>query len=316
LSVEQWEAYYRNGALATGPAGADGSYDLEVRQAWVDFFSTLADGARVLDVGTGNGVVAMIATQTAAARGIRFDVHGTDLARIDPTRHVQDGARRLAGITFHGGVATERLPFDDASFDAVSGHYAIEYGDTAAALTEIRRVLRPGGDAQFVLHHADSVLVQSARRSMRETEFVLKDTKIYRKLHRLVALEQSTPESTRHITAELRAAIQALKHALAQARQAGSGRVLGVALDAVQKLLIARKQLKPQAAGREVDRAEEELRASWRRLNDLVSHARSGQDMDAIQQQAAAAGFTRIECLPQRHAGQHLVGWQLLLHRP
>ena len=32
--------------------------------------------------------------------------------------------------------------------------------------------------------------------------------------------------------------------------------------------------------------------------------------------QAAAAGFTLIERLPQYHAGNNLVGWQLLLHRP
>jgi ubiquinone/menaquinone biosynthesis C-methylase UbiE len=315
LSVNHWEAFYRNGALATGPTGPDGSYDLELREAWVQFFSTLVDGARVLDVGTGNGVVALIASETAASRGQAFEIHATDLARIDPHRHVRDGARRLAGITFHPEVATERLPFEDRSFDAVSGHYALEYGKPAEALTEIHRVLKSGGDAQFILHHFDSVLVRSAQRSMRETEFVLKDTKLYRKLHRLVALEQATPESTQRITAELRAAIQAVKHALNQARKAGSGMVLGVALDAVQKLLTARKQLTPLAAGREVDRAEAELRASWRRLNDLVLHARSSADMDLIQKHAAAAGFTRIECLPQLHAGQHLVGWQLLLHR-
>jgi ubiquinone/menaquinone biosynthesis C-methylase UbiE len=316
LSVEQWEAYYRGGALATGPTGRDGSYDLEVRQAWVEFFSTLPDGARILDIGTGNGVVALIAAESGAARGLRYEIHGTDLARIDPARHVRNGAKRFAGITFHPGVATERLPFEAESFDAVSGHYALEYSKPAEALAEIRRVLKPGGDAQFVLHHADSVLVRSARRSMRETEFVLKDTKIYRKLHRLVALEQATPESTRRITIELRSAIQAVKHASNQARAAGGGLVLGVALDAVQKLLEARKQLAPAAAGREVDRAEAELRASWRRLNDLVSHARSAADIDAIREQATTAGFTQIEYRPQHHAGQNLVGWQLLLHRP
>jgi ubiquinone/menaquinone biosynthesis C-methylase UbiE len=316
LSVNQWEAYYRKGALATGPTGPDGSYDLELREAWVQFFSTLADGARVLDVGTGNGVVALIAAETAAARGQRFEIHATDLARIDPARDVRDGARRLAGITFHPEVATERLPFEDRSFDAVSGHYALEYGKPGESLAEIQRVLKPGSDAQFILHHIDSVLVRSAQRSMRETEFVLKDTKLYRKLHRLVALEQATPESTQRITAELRAAIQAVKHALNQARKAGSGMVLEVALDATQKLLNLRMQLPAQAAAREVDRAEAELRASWHRLGDLVQHARSQADIEAMQALARDAGFTRIECLPQLHAGKHLVGWQLLLHRP
>ena len=68
LSLEQWETYYRGGAIATCPMGPDGDYDLEVRQAWVEFFSTLPEGARILDVGTGNGVVALIAAETASAR--------------------------------------------------------------------------------------------------------------------------------------------------------------------------------------------------------------------------------------------------------
>jgi ubiquinone/menaquinone biosynthesis C-methylase UbiE len=315
LSVDQWEAFYRGGALATGPTGPDGSYDLEVRQAWSDFFSSLTDGARVLDVGTGNGVVALIAAETAAARGQRLEIHATDLARIDPRRDVRGAARRLAGIQFHPGVATEKLPFEDESFDAVSGHYALEYGEPSASLAEIRRVLKPGGDAQFILHHADSLLVQSARRSMRETEFVLKDTKLYRRLHRLVTMDQVAPGATERASTELRGAIQLVKNAAAQARTAGGGLVLKVALDAVQKLLVARRELKPQLAGLEVDRAEEELRASWRRLNDLVAHARTEADMERLESQATDAGFSLIERFPQMHAGSNLVGWQLLMHR-
>lgn len=315
MNLEQWETYYHGGMIATCPTGPDGGYDLEVREAWVEFFSMLPEGARILDVGTGNGVVALIAAETTKARGRNWEIHATDLARIDPPRHVSDGARRLAGITFHAGVATEHLPFEAESFDAVSGHYALEYTDTAAALAQIHRVLKPGGDAQFILHSTESMLVQSARRSLREAEIVLVETKVYRRLHRLVTMEQATPGATQSATVELRAAIHALKQALEQARQAGAGRVLSVVLDAVQKLLVARKQTDAHAVGLEVDRAEAELRASVRRLNDLIEHARTAQAMDSIEKEAASAGFSLIERMPQYHAGKNLVGWQLLLHR-
>jgi ubiquinone/menaquinone biosynthesis C-methylase UbiE len=316
LSLEQWENYYRSGAIATCPTAADGGYDLEVRQSWVEFFSTLADGARILDVGTGNGVVALIAKDTAAALGRSWQIDATDLARIDPPRHVPNGKSRFDGIRFHAGVATEKLPFETRQFDAVSGHYSLEYCHTAAALAEIFRVLKPGGSAQFVLHHSDSVLIRSAGVSLREADLVFKQTKVYRRLHRLVTMEQVTPGVTDHATRELRAAIQVLRQALPQARQAGGGRVLAVALDAVQKLLEARRSLPPQTAGLEVERVEADLRGSTRRLKDLLEHARTEADMDALQQQAAAVGFTLIERLPQLHDGRHLVGWQLLLHRP
>ncbi|HVR81109.1 MAG TPA: class I SAM-dependent methyltransferase [Luteimonas sp.] len=316
MSQEQWETYYRGGMIATCPTGPDGGYDLEVRDAWVEFFSMLPEGARILDVGTGNGVVALIAAETASARGRNWEIHGTDLAQIDPPRHVPDGARRLAGIAFHAGVATEHLPFEAESFDAVSGHYALEYTDTAAALAEIHRVLKSSGDAQFVIHSTESLLVLNARRSLLEADLVLAETKVYRRLHRLVTMEQVTPGTTQRVTADLRAAIQTLKQALQQARQVvGSGGVLSVALDAVQKLLAARKEMKAHEVGLEVDRAEADMRALVRRLNDLIEHARTQADMESIEKDAAAAGFSLIERMPQYYAGKNLVGWQLLLHR-
>lgn len=316
MSLEQWETYYRGGGIATCPTGPDGGYDLEVRDAWIEFFSLLPDRSRILDVGTGNGVVAQIAAETALSRGLHWDIHGTDLARIDPHLHVADGARRLAGITFHAEVATEALPFEDASFDAVSGHYALEYTRVPDALAEIHRVLKPAGNAQFILHHADSMLLRSARLTLRESDVVLKDTNVFRKLHRLVTMDQIVPGETDEASDELRAAIRVLKQEMEQSRQNGTGHVFNVVLDAVQKLLAARSELGPVGVGLEVDRAEKEMRDSVQRLDDLIGHARSPQDMDAIEQDAAAAGFTLIERLPQYHSGSNLVGWQLLMHRP
>lgn len=316
MSLEQWETYYRGGTIATCPTGADGGYDLEVREAWVEFFATLPSGARILDVGTGNGIVAMIAAETALAQGRSWEIHGTDLARIDPKAHVPDGARRMAGITFHAQVPTERLPFEDESFDAVCGHYALEYTDIPAALGEIRRVLKPGGNTQFVLHHADSMLLRSARLTLRESDVVLNKSNVFRKLHRLLTMDRIMPGETDVASDELRAAIRLLKQEQEQSRLTGTGHVFDVVLDAVQKLMIARNELGPVGVGREVDRAEQEMRDSVQRLDDLIGHARSQQDMEAIEGDAANAGFSLIEHLPQYHAGSNLVGWQLLMHRP
>jgi hypothetical protein len=105
-------------------------------------------------------------------------------------------------------------------------------------------------------------------------------------------------------------------HATAETRQPGSGRVFAVAIDAAQKLLASRRTQKPALVGLEVDRAEEELRASWRRLNDLVEHALDEAAIARLEQQAATLGFTLIERHPLHHAGNHLVGWQLAMHRP
>jgi ubiquinone/menaquinone biosynthesis C-methylase UbiE len=312
--LEQWETYYRGGAISTCPTARDGGYDLEVRDAWVEFFTPLPDGARILDIGTGNGVVPLIAADTAAALGRRWEIHGADLAQIDPPKHVADGARRFAGIQFHPGVDSAKLPFDSASFDAVSGHYALEYADTAAALAQVHRVLKPSGRAQFVMHHAGSVLLRSAHQSLHEAAWLLGEAKIYRRVHKLVTADELSP-SARNAAGELQVVIKQLKQAADVAKRAGGGRVLDVALDATQKLLATRQRLSAAQTGVEVDRAEQEMRASIRRLNDLVQHARTDEAMAAIEAQARDAGFATVERTTLNHAGANLVGWRLSLRR-
>lgn len=312
MSLEHWEAYYRTGSLATCPTTPGGGYDLELHDAWAEFFAELPDGARVLDVGTGNGVVALIALETAALRGRSFEIHGTDLARIDPRRHLRDGAKRLDGIEFHPGVATEQLPFEPASIDAVSGHYALEYTHVDDALPEIYRVLKPGGHARFILHHKQSLLVRNGQLSLRHSDMVLKETKIYRLLRRHLEAERKSQAAARNTRQELNRAAQYLQ---ARLHEAGGAFVLSVTLDAVQKLLNLRTQLGPAALGREIERAENDLRASVRRLHDLVDHAQRDADMAAIEETAVSAGFSILERVEQHHAGTNLVGWRLSLRR-
>ncbi|MFP5375268.1 MAG: class I SAM-dependent methyltransferase, partial [Acidimicrobiia bacterium] len=95
-------------------------------------------GRRVLDVGCGRGgTVALLAERFGA------EAVGVDLApeAVAFCRR----AHRHPGVRFEVGDA-EHLPFDDASFDAVTNlESSHTYPDVRAFLAEVRRVLRPGG---------------------------------------------------------------------------------------------------------------------------------------------------------------------------
>lgn len=102
--------------------------------------AALEDGARILDIACGTGIVAR-----EAARRLRAGkVSGLDMnpAMIDVAqRHAR--AEGL-DIDWHVGVA-EELPFQDDSFDLVTIQQGLQFfPDIPAALAEIRRVLRPG----------------------------------------------------------------------------------------------------------------------------------------------------------------------------
>jgi demethylmenaquinone methyltransferase/2-methoxy-6-polyprenyl-1,4-benzoquinol methylase len=100
-----------------------------------------AEGQRVLDVATGTGMVAF----ALAARGC--DVTGLDQseAMLGVARARLARAPDLAGrVRFVVGEA-ERLPFPDASFDALTFTYLLRYvDDRPATMRELVRVLKPG----------------------------------------------------------------------------------------------------------------------------------------------------------------------------
>ena len=104
----------------------------------------IAPGHRVLDVGCGTGVVAR---ECARIVGDSGSVTGLDLS--DDMLSV---ARRISpDIDWKQGDAGS-LPFADSSFDRVLSQFALMFfPDRSLALTEMWRVLRPGGRLAVVV---------------------------------------------------------------------------------------------------------------------------------------------------------------------
>ena len=103
---------------------------------------SLRNGQRVLDVASGPGATAFL-----LARELGVAVEGVDLAEQSVAeanaKSVEAGLSQR--VRFHVGDA-ERLPLEDASVDAVVCECALcTFPDKTAAVTEMARVLRPGG---------------------------------------------------------------------------------------------------------------------------------------------------------------------------
>ncbi|MEP6741963.1 MAG: class I SAM-dependent methyltransferase [bacterium] len=109
-----------------------------------------ARGLKVLEIGCGLGT-----------DGAQFAKTGADYTGVDLTEAAVDLARRRFELfnipgTFETADA-ENLDFPDESFDIVYSHGVLHHTpDTAKAIREIHRVLRPGGRAIVMLYHRNS----------------------------------------------------------------------------------------------------------------------------------------------------------------
>jgi len=109
--------------------------NLEANLRFLDQTGLLSKSARMLEIGTGSGAL----LQTLRARGL--DVQG-----------VEQSADRIAEARADHGdlpirqVSGTALPFADGTFDVVLSFDVFEHiPDSDRHLSEVRRVLRPGG---------------------------------------------------------------------------------------------------------------------------------------------------------------------------
>lgn len=107
-------------------------------------------GKKLLDIGCGTGYVAALYASV-----------GANVTAVDITeRAVEITRKRLAWANLTADVRVanaEELPFPDASFDVVTSFGVLHHTpDTAKALREVARVLKPGGTTYLMFYHRNS----------------------------------------------------------------------------------------------------------------------------------------------------------------
>src|SRR6476661_9836620 len=109
--------------------------NLEANLRFLDETGLLRAGARVLEIGSGRGVLLKTLRQ-----------RGTEVVGIEPSDALSTEAIRLHGPLPIARMSGTSLGFPNAAFDVVISFDVFEHiDDSDAHILEVRRVLRPGG---------------------------------------------------------------------------------------------------------------------------------------------------------------------------
>jgi ubiquinone/menaquinone biosynthesis C-methylase UbiE len=154
-----WDSHIHDLAIVTNPVGTPGFFRQldEYRYDKLNYLPRLVDfnayrGKKMLEIGCGAGVdLVRFARAGAIVTGVDLSQTSIDLARQNIAQNgLQADLRIMNG---------EALQFADNSFDIVYAHGVLQYtADSDRMISEIHRVLKPGGEAVLMVYNRNSWL--------------------------------------------------------------------------------------------------------------------------------------------------------------
>jgi ubiquinone/menaquinone biosynthesis C-methylase UbiE len=316
---DSWNKYWEHGFLTSCRNAFAGNYEGAIRDRWVDFFSSLSVGDRALDICTGNGAIAMIANQVSRDLGLELEIHGVDSAAIRPTETVTRNRELLEGIQFHGSTPAECTSFPEQYFQAIVGQYALEYTPIEGCVSEMARIAAPGARLQFIIHHDQSIVMDTSREEIRNVSLLFEETALFDKAAALILIVGSagTPEARQALQNDPRAeaAREALNEAAARVTGAAESsehpQLLHMALKNVAEAYKTCGTGGVQSALSLLQDCRERITANAERLEDLMSAGRTEAQVDNICAVFTTTGFEVEPPSLVHHERGPLMGWML-----
>lgn len=290
------------------------NYGAHIADGWRGFFDGLRTKARLLDLCTGNGAVALLAAEFAKSKGRQFAITGIDRSAIDPARFAPSHRASIALVEFVGGVRAEQLPFGGGRFDAVMSQYGIEYSDLDQSLTEAVRVLRPGGWLRLAMHAAEGSVVVATRANLADADMIIDEVDFPGKAasaFRAVLAAEREPGNRRETKLEADRAFAAFAEATTVLRThlpaAADRRMIENAVSVILHAWRHRAHFKLPELLDKVEEIRSEINAHRARQRALVDAAVTKAQVAEIAETLKLLGVAGIEFGQQQFSGA-LVG--------
>lgn len=319
----QWDQYWAYANINSLSSASTGNYAGTVAQFWKNQFGGLKHAAKILDIGTGNGAVAFFAAEVGIKKGLDFQIKAVDLAKIDPTSATKphpELALLLPYIDFQGRVSANDLPFDSDYFDLIVGQYALEYTPLDSTLEELQRVLKPAGHLSFIMHHTDSIIMQTTADELEQARLIFDEANLFLHARELVEAigDAKTPAEIDRLTEDKNANDKrhnlndAYEYLLRKADTRKNSMFLRTALNYIAELFKA-QALPLHEKLQYLQLCQQLIEGNRERIRDMCAAAFDVSRTLELSELCVTKGFTRPRISPFLNESKQLVGWKLLI---
>ena len=300
-STTHWDEFWQQGFITTFGGSLPDNYEGSVKSFWHQQFGQLPDHARVLDLATGNGAIAMLAHQYSDAHHTDFHIDACDRAAFV---HTVDGQ---ANIHFHSGAPCESLPFTDNSFHLLTSQFGIEYSDLPAALAEARRVLKSDGFFCAITHNSQSRLIKDSIVELAVYEQALLTVDIFGLVKKYLKLQNQPGRNAlkKRLAAEINTSINQL---LSDHHQHIAAREIVASLTGLIKASSSEGINETVA---QLTAATRNFEGARLRLHDMIAAALGGTEVEALRVLARDKGFTNTHASEYCGEQGEIIRWEL-----
>lgn len=182
--MKHWTQFWKtsNSLSSFAEGKSSQGYAGEVKAYWENVAKDLPKDAVIVDIGTGNGALAVLLNDLKQEKKANWTIHGVDAADISPKeieKRVSEFKGRFEGIKFHGETSMTEMPFEAGSVDLIVSQFAFEYADEKEALAEAMRVLKSSGRLAMLSHNKKSSLYKATTTGVEIIEYVLRKTPLF-----------------------------------------------------------------------------------------------------------------------------------------
>jgi len=312
----QWSSFWQQGFITTFGRSKPANYDGVVRDFWREKFVDLPVGARILDIATGNGAIAMLAAEVNGERGKGFAIAATDLAEINRSLLVKEEMRQLRdSIEFHSRTPCEKQPFDDDHFNFVSSQFGFEYSNIAQTIPELHRILVTGGQFVAISHHTESELIKAAKVELEVYEYALDSLEMFANVCEYFDALGDISDSPKKVAARLKKLqpmTRRINESVASLRQRFPNEECAhEIISAIGYLARGARRATEHERRDAVSAAATDFGFAQARLRDMVGAALDREDTELLAVTAKEAGFDSVISLNLYGDDGGLAGWQI-----